>query len=150
MKGGYKLSEVGTTCANNKGYSGIASKSECKASVKSPDVFIDDPMGKGHDLPSGCIADALSLNKKSVYWNPGGVATSNDPKVREVCAQNRRVGKRDNHFNSNVKYCIILDIWYTSIDSFYTILISDFCTTHADCKKTGVSCFMGICATMGT
>ena len=110
MKGGYKLSEVGATCAKNKGYSGIVSKSDCKSSVKSPDVFIDNPMGKGHDLPSGCIVDALSLNRKSVYWNPDGVATSNDPKIRQVCAQNvldRRVGKRDNHCSSNVKYCII-------------------------------------------
>ena len=44
---------------------------------------------------------------------------------------------------------IVKDILYISIDRLYTIFISDFCKTHADCKKIGESCFMDICATMG-
>ena len=40
------------------------------------------------------------------------------------------------------------DIRYISIDWLYAIVISDFCTTHANCTKIGESCFMGICATM--
>ena len=67
----YKFAVLGTTCEDNKGYSGISSKSECQAAVKTQpedksNLFIDDMSGKGHDLPKGCIADALSLNKISI------------------------------------------------------------------------------------
>ena len=126
----YKFAILGTTCENTKGYSGISSKSECQAAVKTQpkgsNLFIDDMSGKGHDLPKGCIADALSLNKKSVwdpiimignpkkavYWNPEGVATSNDAKIREICAYNGQKGKINNDCVYNTKYYIIL---YTSI-----------------------------------
>ena len=122
----YKFAALGTTCKNNKGYSGISSKSECQAAVKTQpegsNLFIDDMSGKGHDLPKGCIADALSLNKisiwdpiimignpkKAVYWNPEGVATSNDGKIREICAPNGPKGKIDKECTYNTKYYMIL------------------------------------------
>ena len=122
----YKFAILGTTCANTKGYSGISSKSECQAAVKTQpkgsNLFIDDMSGKGHDLPKGCIADALSLNKesvwdpiimignlkKAVYWNPEGVATSNDAKIREICAYNGQKGKINNDCVYNTKCYIIL------------------------------------------
>ena len=125
MRPPYKFAVLGATCENTKGYSGISSKSECQAAVKTQpggsNRFIDDMSGKGHDLPKGCIADALSLNKisiwdpiimignpkKAVYWNPEGVATSNDAKIREICAHNGPKGKIDNDFVYNTKNYII-------------------------------------------
>ena len=123
----HKFAVLGRTCESTKGYSGISSKSECQAAVKTQpedrsNFFIDDMSGKGHDLPKGCIADALSLNKisiwdpiimignpkKAVYWNPEGVATSNDAKIREICAHNGPKGKIDNDFVYNTKYHILL------------------------------------------
>ena len=122
----YKFAILGTTCENTKGYSGISSKSECQAAVKTQpkgsNLFIDDMSGKGHDLPKGCIADALSLNKisiwdpiimignpkKAVYWNPEGVATSHDAKIREICAYNGQKGKINIYCVYNTKYYIIL------------------------------------------
>ena len=122
----YKFAVLGSTCENNKGYSGISSKSECQAAVKTQpkgsNLFIDDMSGKGHDLPKGCIADALSRNKKSVwdpiimignpkkavYWNPEGVATSNDAKIREICAYDGQKGKIDNDCVHNTKYYMII------------------------------------------
>ena len=123
----YKFAVLGTTCEDNKGYSGISSKSECQAAVKTQpedksNLFIDDMSGKGHDLPKGCIADALSLNKisirdpipmignpkKAVYWNPEGVATSNDAKIREICAYNGQKGTINNDCVYNTKYYMII------------------------------------------
>ena len=122
----YKFAVLGTTCEDNKGYSGISSKSECQAAVKTQpedksNLFIDDMSGKGHDLPKGCIADALSLNKisirdpipmignpkKAVYWNPEGVATSNDGKIREICAPNGTKGKINNDCVYYTKHYLI-------------------------------------------
>ena len=47
--------------------------------------------GTGHDLPYGCIMQIAKgrygqeLYSHYLYWNPEGVALSNDPDIRTVC-----------------------------------------------------------------
>ena len=105
---GNKFADLGTTCANTVGYTSVASKPQCQAIAKPPnvDAFYDNMRGKGHDLPKGCVADALSLNTANpiVYWNPEGVATSNDKKIREICAP---VGLGGKVLGRTTKYYII-------------------------------------------
>ena len=87
---GYKVSDLGEACPND---TRIISKAACRATVVSPEFFINDPMGSGHDLPAGCIGDAVAPpHNPVVYWNPGGVAISNDPKLREICKDHSRGG----------------------------------------------------------
>ena len=49
--------------------------------------------GNGYDLPSGCVVELFRMfggpflveRPKLMYWNPNGIAISNDPKFRTVC-----------------------------------------------------------------
>ena len=45
--------------------------------------------GEGVDLPYGCISDTLPSNPPygthSLYWNPLGIAVSNDTHIRQIC-----------------------------------------------------------------
>ena len=88
IKPGYRVSDLGEACPN---VTRIISKGACRATVVSPEFFIHDPMGPGHDLPAGCIGDAVAPpHNPVVYWNPEGVAISNDPKLREICKDHSR------------------------------------------------------------
>ena len=42
--------------------------------------------GMGYDLPYGCISYKISPKKDLIFWNPLGVAISEDPKIRQVCS----------------------------------------------------------------
>ena len=88
IKPGYRVSDLGGACPND---TRLISKGACRATVVSPEFFINDPMGPGHDLPAGCIGDAVAPpHNPVVYWNPEGVAISNDPKLREICKDHSR------------------------------------------------------------
>ena len=47
--------------------------------------------GTGHDMPYGCIIQTANgakgqvLRSRYLYWNPEGVALSDDPDVQTVC-----------------------------------------------------------------
>ena len=45
--------------------------------------------GEGVDLPYGCISDTLPSNPPygahRLYWNPLGIAVSNDTHIRQIC-----------------------------------------------------------------
>ena len=45
--------------------------------------------GEGHDLPYGCILDTLPRPDANgmnwLYWNPGGLASSRDKNIRQIC-----------------------------------------------------------------
>ena len=46
-------------------------------------------IGDGHDLPFGCISETLHHDTahllRRIYWNPEGVAVSNDDRIRQIC-----------------------------------------------------------------
>ena len=57
--------------------------------------------GNGYDLPRGCISEKkeifirvwnISVRRytRYIYWNPLGVAVSNDKSIREVCYDPKR------------------------------------------------------------
>ena len=45
--------------------------------------------GDGYDLPHGCILDTMPHHSENglqwIYWNPYGVALSNDTHIRQIC-----------------------------------------------------------------
>ena len=48
----------------------------------------------GHDLPYGCILDSLPHQGEEsllrLYWNPRGIAQSNDTHIRQICITGMR------------------------------------------------------------
>ena len=57
--------------------------------------------GNGYDLPRGCLSEKkeilirvgnISVPKdiRYIYWNPHGVAVSNDKSIKEVCYDSKR------------------------------------------------------------
>ena len=50
--------------------------------------------GEGVDLPYGCISDTLHSNPPHgahrLYWNPLGVAVSNDTDIRQICVAGKQ------------------------------------------------------------
>ena len=42
--------------------------------------------GNGYDLPKGCVLEILNFETPYLmYWNPNGIAISNDFSIRAVC-----------------------------------------------------------------
>ena len=99
----YSLSAVGKPCNNP-----IKSESRCR---KAAEVLkLNDRAGgigeiethflqssdNGYDLPKGCISEVICFISEDdhipcrqvprfVYWNPNGIAISNDIRIRTVC-----------------------------------------------------------------
>ena len=87
----YSLSTVGRPCHNP-----IVNEARCRKAARvinkgwdhSKDLRFVQPSGNGYDLPKGCIMEmnpAYPAFPRFVYWNPNGVALSNDPSFRTIC-----------------------------------------------------------------
>ena len=71
----------------------VNSKNKCKEAAKfinsEKNVTFTKAIGKGHDLPDGCIFYTKMINswmkKQYIFWNPNGVALSFDDKIQQVC-----------------------------------------------------------------
>ena len=80
----------------------IANESHCKMAANHMGIarFVQT-YGNGYDLPRGCISEkkeifirvgniSVSEDIHYIYWNPLGVAVSNDKSIREVCYDPKR------------------------------------------------------------
>ena len=77
------MSGVGKVCENH-----VENESTCQESASLlKDRQYVKAKGVGADLPFGCISDKTDVDNHLVYWNPNGVAVSNDPLVRQICLQ---------------------------------------------------------------
>ena len=70
----------------------VLSQNECEnaaESIHTKDGVVNGVFrvasGTGYDLPQGCIMDSSTPNVSFVYWNPKGVAISNDSNVQPIC-----------------------------------------------------------------
>ena len=83
----FKLSNVGGKCREP-----ITDDTDCKM-IANAEGFEGasyvNLTGDGHDLPYGCILETLPHDTAHllprIYWNPEGVAVSNDERIRQVC-----------------------------------------------------------------
>ena len=77
----YFLSMTGQYC-----YSAVKNRFDCKrASNDFEGAIYVTAHGDGHALPRGCISDKSHSDTHLIFWNPDGVALSNDPNIRQVC-----------------------------------------------------------------
>ena len=80
----FVLSRVGKVCENS-----IDKKEICITSANQfSKIEFMVGNGTGVDLPKGCILDKTNEEHHYVFWNPNGVAISEDPKIREICFEN--------------------------------------------------------------
>ena len=83
----FKLSNVGGKCREPI-YDDTACKIMADAEVFEGSSYVN-LTGEGHDLPYGCILETLPHDtvhlSPRIYWNPEGVAVSNDERIRQVC-----------------------------------------------------------------
>ena len=83
----FNLSEVGELCKLP-----VDSEEVCRHTGKGiVDAVYSNMKGEGHDLPLGCIWDAVTPGKIFTYWNAAGVAISLDPNIRQICYDVGRV-----------------------------------------------------------
>ena len=92
----YDIGELGKRCGESKlgALRAIQSLQECQKAqnmLQMHDEYFKDStfvhaLGNGTDLPFGCISDKVS-NKHYIYWNPEGMAISQDPNIRTICIQ---------------------------------------------------------------
>ena len=55
--------------------------------------------GNGYDLPKGCVLEILNFEVPYLmYWNPNGIAISNDFSIRTVCYDPRKAVDGTNSF----------------------------------------------------
>ena len=74
----YSLSPLGKMCTYP-----IKSESRCRIAAEILNYakgYVPAP-GDGHDLPYGCVLAGTG----HIFWNPEGVALSNDISTRTVC-----------------------------------------------------------------
>ena len=95
------MAGIGKVCDH-----GVVSQKECKNAAKPGAVDEKSEfrvaLGRGHDLPRGCILDTMPTKMSFVYWNPVGVAISNSTKIRLIC--------RD-HLNGKIfQYLLVFDV----------------------------------------
>ena len=83
----YKLSNVGESFREP-----ISDDTDCKMIANAGVLESSSYMkltGDGHDLPYGCILETFSNDTghlfPRIYWNPEGVAVSNDERIRQLC-----------------------------------------------------------------
>ena len=77
----YVLAAQGKLC-----YNAVKSEENCKKATEDfNDATYKVAQGQGYDLPYGCISDKSTIGKHNVYWNPNGVALSNDSNIRPIC-----------------------------------------------------------------
>ena len=77
----YRLSPVGEFCTVK-----VKTEDAChEAGIELLNATYVEAAGDGHDLPCGCIWDAVTPDKYFTYWNPKGVTISRDPKIRQIC-----------------------------------------------------------------
>ena len=83
----FKLSNVGGKCREP-----ISDDTNCKMMANAEGfegASYVNLTGDGHDLPYGCILETLPHDTAHllprIYWNPKGVAVSNDERIRQVC-----------------------------------------------------------------
>ena len=95
----YVLSKIGSNCNNP-----VNNTNDCKeAATLTLNATFVNADGDGYDLPYGCVSDKVTSGQHRLYWNPKGVAVSNDPNVRQVCKES--VGTRfDGMFNMKKVY----------------------------------------------
>ena len=67
-------------------YTPVKTRIDCKrASKEFEGAIYVTAQGDGHDLPRGCIYDKSHGAMHFIFWNPDGVALSNDPDICQVC-----------------------------------------------------------------
>ena len=107
----YGIGELGKRCGESMlgALRAIQSLQECQKAQNmlqmQDECFKDSTfvhaLGNGTDLPFGCISDKVS-NKHYIYWNPEGMAISQDPNIRTICIQ--RNGKYQGLIRREGKY----------------------------------------------
>ena len=79
----YSLSPVGISCRNP-----VNNSLSCTSAGNEANLYDQpsgDHSGNGTDLPFGCISARTTSGAHSIFWNPNGMAISDDPKVRQIC-----------------------------------------------------------------
>ena len=87
----FALSNAGDTCKVP-----VSDETLCEkiGNIKGLSFTYGNMTGEGVDVPYGCISDTLHSNPPHgaprLYWNPLGVAVSNDTDIRQICVAGKQ------------------------------------------------------------